>query len=67
MNSLYDYIVKPIGKRYNNTKKIGNKELILNTNIETFKAVNKKAEIISVPKAYDLNINIGDIVYVHHN
>jgi len=67
MNSLYDYIVKPIGERYNNTKKIGNKELILNTNIETFKSVNKKAKVISVPKAYNLNINIGDIVYVHHN
>ena len=31
MNSLYDFIVKPIGEgRYNNSKKIGEKELILN-------------------------------------
>jgi len=32
MNSLYDFIVKPIGEgRYTNSKKIGEKELILNT------------------------------------
>ena len=45
MNSIYDYIIKPIGERYNNSKKVGNKNLILNTKIETFKAVNKKAKI----------------------
>ena len=67
MNSLYDYIIKPIGERYSNQKKINNKTLVLNTKIETFKSVNKKAEIISLPKAYDLDIKIGDIVYVHHN
>ena len=67
MNSLYDYIVKPIGDRYNNSKKIGDKSLILNTKIEEFKHINKKAEVISIPKAYDLPINPGDIVYVNHN
>jgi hypothetical protein len=67
MNSIYDYIVKPVGERYSNSKKIGNKDLILNTNIETFKSVNKKAEVVSTPKAYDLSIEVGDIVYVHHN
>ena len=67
VNSIYDYIIKPIGERYNNSKKVGNKNLILNTKIETFKAVNKKAKIIAVPKAYNLPIKKGDIVYVHHN
>jgi co-chaperonin GroES (HSP10) len=67
VNSIYDYIIEPLGERYNNSKKIGNKELILNTSIETFKAVNKKAKVVAVPKAYDLPIKKGDIVYVHHN
>ena len=67
MNSIYDYIIEPIGERYNNVKKIDKKELILNTKIETFKSVNKKAKVVSVPKAYNLDIKIGDIVYVHHN
>lgn len=67
MNSLYDYIIEPLGKRYNNEKKLGNKSIILNTKIEEFKSVNKKAKVISIPKAYDLPIKKGDIVYVHHN
>ena len=67
MNSLYDYIIKPIGERYNNTKKVGTKSLILNTKIENFKIINKLAKVISVPKAYDLPIKPGDVVYVHHN
>jgi len=67
MNSIYDYIVKPIGERYNNKTKVGNKELILNTKIETFKIINKKAKVISIPKAYNLPIKVGDIIYIHHN
>lgn len=67
MNSLYDYIVTPVGERYNNEKKVGDKSLVLNTKIEEFKVINKKAKVISVPSAYDLPIKPGDIVYVHHN
>lgn len=67
MNSLYDYIIEPLGERYNNSKKIKNKTLILNTKIEEFKSVNKKAKVVSVPRAYNLPIKKGDIVYVHHN
>jgi hypothetical protein len=67
MKSLNDYIIEPLGERYNNIKKIGNKSLILNTRIEEFKAVNKKAKVVSIPKAYNLPIEVGDIVYVHHN
>ena len=67
MNSLYDYIIEPLGERYNNSKKIKNKTLILNTKIEEFKSVNKKAKVVSIPRAYDLPIKKGDIVYVHHN
>ncbi len=37
MKSLYNFIVKPLGERYANTKKIGEKELILNTKIESWK------------------------------
>ena len=67
MNSIYDYIITPLGERYNNKKNINGKTLILNTQIESFKSVNKKAKVIAVPKAYNLSIKKGDIVYVHHN
>ena len=67
MNSLYDYIVTPIGNRYNNEIKVNKKSLILNTKIEEFKIINKKAKVVSIPKAYDLPIKKGDVVYIHHN
>jgi len=67
MNSLYDFIVKPLGERYNNNIKLGDKNLILNTKIENFKAVNRLAEIISVPLAYSTKIKKGDIAIVHQN
>ena len=68
MNSLYDFIVKPIGEgRYTNSKKIGEKELILNTKVESWKFVNRFAEVISTPLAITTNIKKGDIVVVHQN
>ena len=68
MNSLYDFIVKPIGKdRYTNSKKIGEKELILNTKVESWKFVNRFAEVVSTPLAITTNIKKGDTIVVHQN
>ena len=60
MNSIYDFIVKPVGSRYNNVKKIASKNLILNTNIETHLSVNKEAVVVSTPIAYDTPVRKGD-------
>ena len=67
MKSVFNFIVKPVGARYNNKIKVEDKELILNTKIESFKSVNNLAEVISTPLAYSTNIKIGDIVLIHHN
>ena len=50
MKSLYGFLVKPIGGRYNNTKKVGDKELVLNTDIYNHKHTNREAEVLSIPK-----------------
>ena len=67
MNSVYDFIIKPINKRYNNTKKVNDKELVLNTKIEDFKAVSKEAVVVGIPTAFSTDIQIGDRVIIHHN
>jgi len=67
MKSLYQFIIKPLDKRYDNTKKINDKTLIVNTSIEDHQFVSKKALVVSTPVAYATKINIGDEVYVHHN
>ena len=40
MKSLYDFIVRPVGNEYDNEIEIGDKKIILNTKIESFKFVN---------------------------
>jgi hypothetical protein len=67
MQSLYAFIVEPIKSRYNNTKKIGENNLILNTEIQDHRYVNRNAVVISTPKNVKTNIKIGDEVIVHHN
>ena len=67
MKSVYNFVVKPIGKRYNNVKKIGNKELILNTEIFNHQYVNRQATVISKPIIGDTDIDIGSDVILHHN
>ena len=67
MRSLYDFIIKPLGERYDNEKKVGDKTLVLNTKIESFKSVNNLATVIATPTAFNTGISPGDIVIVHHN
>ena len=67
MHTLYNFIIEPIGDRYNNKKQIGDKELILNTEIFNHQYVNREAKVIALPKLLDTDISIGDTVLVHHN
>ena len=43
MKSVYNFVVKPKGERYNNTKKFEGGELILNTEIYNHQFVNRTA------------------------
>ncbi len=67
MKSVYNFVVAPKGKRYNNTKKIGDLELILNTEIFNHQYVNREAIVISTPIIGNTNIKPGDTIIVHHN
>jgi hypothetical protein len=67
MKSVFDFIVKPLGDRYDNKINIDGKDLILNTKVENFKSVNNLAVVVSTPLAYSTDIKEGDIVVIHHN
>jgi len=67
MESLYQFVIKPYKSRYDNIRTIDNKELIINSNIENHQFVSKKAVVVSTPAAFETNIKVGDILYVHHN
>jgi hypothetical protein len=67
MKSVYNFVVTPKGNRYNNSKKVGNSELILNTDIYRHEFTNREAIIKSTPIIGDTDIKIGDTVLIHHN
>ena len=67
MKSVYNFVVEPVGERYNNTKKLDGGELILNTEIFNHQYVNREAIVISTPLIGDTDIKPGDTVIVHHN
>jgi hypothetical protein len=67
MKSIYNFVVTPKGERYNNKKKVGDSELILNTEIFNHQYVNKEAIVISTPIVGQTDIKAGDTVIVHHN
>ena len=68
MKSIYNFVVTPVGERYNNKKQVEGRELILNTDIEDHKYINRKARVISTPTiGEDLGIKPGDIVITHFN
>ena len=67
MKSLFDFIVEPVGQRYTNKVKVGDKSLIINTQIESFKSVNNIAKVIEIPLSYKTPIQKGDLIMIHHN
>ena len=67
MKAYKDFIVSPVGERYNNSKKVDNKELILNTEVFNHQYVNRLAKVIATPLLFSSPINVGDEVIVHHN
>jgi len=67
MRSIYDFIISPKESRYTNSKKLGGKTLIVNTEIYNHQYVSRNAIIKSTPMIVDTNIRVGDEVIVHHN
>lgn len=67
MHGWDNFIVSPIRSRYDNTKKVGDKDLILNTEIFTHKNVSNSAVVVGLPKNKQTDIQIGDEVIIHHN
>tara|TARA_Y100000592_G_scaffold12345_1_gene17333 strand:- start:303 stop:893 length:591 start_codon:yes stop_codon:yes gene_type:complete len=67
MKAPFDFVIEPKGSRYNNTKKVGDKDLIVNTEIYNHQFVNREAIVKSVPTAFKTEIKPGDTIITHHN
>ena len=67
MKAPFDFVIEPKGNRYNNTTKVGDKDLIINTEIYNHQFVNREAIVKSIPTAFKTNIKPGDTIITHHN
>ncbi len=67
MKSVYNFVVTPLKSRYNNTKNIDGKELIVNTEMFNHQYVSREAIVKAIPTVGDTDIKVGDKVIVHHN
>ena len=67
MNAYKDFIVAPIGERYNNVKRVNDKELILNTEIFNHQFINRLALVLDTPLLFNTPIDKRDQVILHHN
>jgi hypothetical protein len=67
MIGLFDFLVKPDGDRYSNSTPVGNKSLILNTEVSNHQYINREAIVVEVPKTNATNIRNGDKLLIHHN
>ena len=67
MHGWDSFIVSPVRSRYDNTKKVGDTDLILNTEIFTHKNVSNNAIVVGLPKNKQTDIQVGDEVIIHHN
>ena len=67
MRSVYNFVVTPKGERYNNIKKVGDKELIINTEIYSHQYINREAVVLSTPIVGNTDIKVGDTVVTHFN
>ena len=67
MKAVYNFVVTHIKNRYNNTKDIDGKELIVNTEIFNHQYVSREAIVKAIPTVGETDIKVGDTVIVHHN
>ena len=68
MKSPFYFIVKPYnGKRYDNTKRIGDIDFIVSSSKEDHTVSNRYAIVQETPVKYTGEIQPGDILLVHNN
>jgi len=67
MKGIFDFVVTPKDDRYNNTKTIGDKKLILNTELQNHNFVSRVGVVMAVPSHNPTGVQKGDEVILHHN
>lgn len=68
MKSPNYFIITPKdNKRYNNTKKVGDVDLVISNSIEDGHDTNREGVVVETPIGYQGDVKKGDTLIVHHN
>ena len=67
MRPVSEFIIKPKGSRYNNSTKVGDVDLILNTEVFNHQYINRVGIIQSTPIYNPIGLVEDSEVIVHHN
>ena len=67
MKGVFDFVVMPKEDRYNNTKTVEGKELILNTELQNHNFVSRIGIVMTTPNPNPTGVREGDEVILHHN
>ena len=67
MKGVFDFVITPKEDRYNNTKAIGDKELIINTELQNHNFVSRIGVVMATPNPNPTGVREGDEVILHHN
>jgi len=67
MRAIYDFIIKPYSERSNGKTKVGDSELILNTELQNHNYTSRHAIVLEKPVAIQTEVEKFDEVIVHHN
>jgi len=67
MKGVFDFIIKPRDGEYSNTKKVGDKKLILNTELQNHSFVSRIGVVLATPNPNPTGVREGDEVILHHN
>ena len=67
MKGVFDFVVMPKEDRYNNTKTVEGKELILNTELQNHNFVSRIGIVMATPNPNPTGVREGDEVILHHN
>lgn len=67
MKGIFDFVIMPKEDRYNNTKAIGDKELIINTELQNHNFVSRLGIVMATPNPNPTSVREGDEVILHHN
>ena len=67
MKGVFDFVIMPKEDRYNNTKAVGDKELIINTELQNHNFVSRIGIVMATPNPNPTGVREGDEVILHHN